>query len=172
MSRLRGSRGHTMIELLVSMSLLAVVMGAITTFWVSFNKTERTNQDQAQSMSQARNGSERIARQLRNLASPTDSQPEAVDYADDYDIVFRTVDATGAGTLNRRNVKRVRYCLSSSSDDGGTIWAQEQTWNTSVPPANYPSIGSCPDNSWGNKAAIAQDIVNRELALPLFGYTP
>jgi len=167
MSGFSDSRGHTLIELLVTMSLLAVVMGATTTFWVSFNKTERINQNQNEAQGQVRNGTEQISRQLRNLASPNDNAPEAIDFADDNDLVFRTVDPTGTSATSR-HIKRVRYCLSDSSNGSENLVAQEQK----DPPANYPSTSTCPNGAWGGYTTVAQDIVNREQSQPVFTYTP
>ena len=110
MSRVAGERGHTLMELLVAMSLLSVVLGAVTSAFVAFNKNERVNEKQNESQDEARNGIERVSRQLRNLASPKDNDPAAIDYASDYDIVFRTVDSSKAGgSSNDRNVNSVRY---------------------------------------------------------------
>ena len=63
---------------------------------------------------------DRIARQLRNLASPTPARPEAVDMAAAYDLVFQTVDPAGPNTgANLANVRRVRYCLDSGNPSNG-----------------------------------------------------
>jgi len=173
MSRVASERGHTLMELLVTMSLLSVVLGAVTSAFVAFNKNERVNEKQNESQDEARNGMERVSRQLRNLASPKDNDPSAIDYASDYDIVFRTVDSSKeAGSANDRNVKRVRYCLSPSTAGTETLWSQEQKWTTTDPPDDYPSTSTCPSDAWGNQTSVAQYIVNREGNRPVFGYRP
>jgi prepilin-type N-terminal cleavage/methylation domain-containing protein len=173
MTRLADNRGHTLIELMVAMSLLSVVLGATTSAFVAFIKNERVNETQNESQDEARNGIERLSRQLRNLASPKDNDPAAIDYASDYDLVFRTVASSKAGgSENDRNVKRVRYCLSPPKDGTEILWAQEQTWTTQEPPATYPSTSTCPSNAWGNQTEMAQSIVSREASRPVFSYSP
>jgi len=172
-TRLAENRGHTLIELLVTMSLLSVVLGAVTAAFVAFSKNERVNEQQNESQDEARSGMDLISRQLRNLASPKDNDPAAIDYASDYDLVFRTVDAKKAsGSQNDRNVKRVRYCLSTPSNGSEVLWAQQQTWTTKDPPDTYPSTSSCPSSDWGNQTEVAQYVVNREADRPLFSFRP
>src|SRR5205823_887029 len=70
----------------------------------------------------ARQAEEAIARDLRNLASPTPSQPQAVDRAGGRDLVFKTVDPVGPNAgQNTANVERVRYCL----DSAGRLWRMQ-----------------------------------------------
>ena len=53
-----------------------------------------------------------MAKELRNLASPSTLNPQAVEKATDYDLVFETIQPTKPGaSLNDRNLSRVRYCL-------------------------------------------------------------
>ena len=174
MRRLKDNRGFTLVELLTTMSLMIVVIGATTSAFVAFNNNERVNRLHNESNDQARTAVERVSRQLRNLASPIDNFPRAVELAEDYDMVFRTVDDTPrpAGSLNERNIKRVRYCLSPEVGGSSELWMQEQKWVTADPPASYPSTASCPSGAWGNKAVVAQDIVSRAKKDPVFSYTP
>ena len=109
--------------------------------WPQAQLTERQNDVEPA----ARQATDRLARQLRNLASPADvittstsTQPKSVDRNLPYDLVFKDVDdgAPRRPTLNRANVRRVRYCLQTSSHLGGgfasptrgVLWMQTQTW--------------------------------------------
>ena len=84
-------------------------------------------QDRSDNQDRTRQGIDRIVRELRNLASPTQEKPEAVDLAGAYDLVFQTIDALGPNSgLNAANVMRVRYCLSSATDNG-LLHRQTQT---------------------------------------------
>ena len=173
MSRLRNEGGWTLIELLVTMSLMGLVFTATLTLFVGFHRNERVNRLQNESQDQTRQTVERLTRQLRNLASPIDNDPNAVEVAQDNDFVFQTVDPLKpGGSLNDRNIKRVRYCLSPSAAGSEKLWSQTQTWTSPNPPPVRPSTASCPDSDWGNQTVVTQDLVNREKSEPVFGYSP
>jgi hypothetical protein len=127
-------------------------------FVASVERTNRRNDTQHQ----LRTGLDEMARQLRNLASPTPNQPQAVDKATPYDLVFQTVDPTGPNAgANTTNVRRVRYCLDAG-DPSATLWMQGQTWTQSTPPA-APASGACPDPDarWTTTGKFGDGVVNR-----------
>jgi PKD domain-containing protein len=102
-----------------------------------------------------------MARQLRNLATPTALQPNAVALASPYDIIFETVAPTGTPpAANPQNIEFVRYCLDSST---GKFWTMEMPPATITASTVAPSApGSCPGGAgWSNARVAAQDIVNR-----------
>jgi prepilin-type N-terminal cleavage/methylation domain-containing protein len=173
MRRLGDQRGWTLIELLTTMSLMGLVFGATLTLFVGFHRNERIDRLQNESQDQAHQSIERLTRQLRNLASPRDFDPAAVELALPNDFVFKTVDPLKPnGTENDRNIKRVRYCLGASSGNKEVLWAQQQTWTTPNPPPTIPSTATCPSAAWGNQTVITEDLVNREQNESVFGYTP
>jgi hypothetical protein len=89
------------------------------------------------------------------------------------DFVFRTVDPVKPnGSLNDRNIKRVRYCLAQSSGNSEVLYSQEQTWNAPNPAPTFPSTASCPDGAWGGSRELARDVVNRENNEGVFSFTP
>lgn len=158
-----GQQGFALTELLVTMAIFMVVMFAtLNTLDVFTKQSERTNQRNDTEQS-ARVTVDQMARRLRNLASPTPSQPLAVDKATDYDLVFQSVDPAGPNTgQNLTNVRRLRYCLNSANPASGTVWLQTQTWvGSTTPPA--PSTASCPDNDprWATTGIVATHVVNR-----------
>lgn len=170
----RGQAGMTLIELLVSMALITVVVMATMTAFVSFNKNERVNRLHNESTDQARLTIERLSSQLRNLASPKDNHPEAVEKAEPYDLVFLTVDAIKPGDSNNaRNIKRVRYCVGTVSGGKASLIRQQQVWKDPNPPPSYSTTG-CPNSTWGNSVIVASDVVNTAEAtpVPVFTYTP
>ena len=174
MSARRGEAGFTLIELMLSMAMVTVVMMATIQAFVSFNKNERVDRMQNESQDEARLTMERLTSQLRNLASPNDFSPKSVEKAEPYDIVFLTVDAIKpVGSLNARNIKRVRYCVGTVSGGKASLFKQQQTWNVQTPPPSFSTAG-CPNNTWGNSVEIAQDIVNTAQAtpVPVFTYDP
>ncbi len=161
----RGERGEvSLTSVLVACTLLVVVLGATLTLFEGFiakagDATRRTDSQDA-----ARTAADRIARDLRNLASPTPNQPEAVDRASGSDLIFKTVDPVGPNSGdNATNTKRVRYCLDSAS----RLQEQTQTWTTATVPA-VPSGTACPATGWTRTMIAAADVVNG--AVPVFTY--
>ncbi|MDQ3629842.1 MAG: hypothetical protein M3417_00915, partial [Actinomycetota bacterium] len=160
-----GERGEvSLTSVLVACTLLVVVLGATLTLFEGFiasagDATRRTDSQDA-----ARTAADRIARDLRNLASPTPDQPQAVDSASGNDLVFKTVDPAGPGSVaNATNTKRVRYCL----DGAGRLQEQTQTWDDLIVP-DPPAGTACPAAGWTRTTIAAQNIVNG--AVPVFSY--
>jgi hypothetical protein len=130
-----------------------------------------------ESQDQARLTLERMASQLRNLASPTDYVPASVEKAQPYDLVFLTVDAVKpVGSLNARNVKRVRYCVGPVVNGKAPLIRQEQTWQAVDPPPSYATTtcSSSGAGGWEKTQIAATDVVNtaQTPTVPIFEYTP
>jgi hypothetical protein len=172
-SRLRDQRGTaTLSELLVAMVMFSVVLGAVIGIYTTFLKTNSDLQKRDIAQDGARTAADRLARQLRNLASPTQSQPQVVDVAQPYDLVFKTINPSGAGTApNTANVERVRWCLNTADPNNELLYMQSQTWSSANPPA-VPSTSSCPSGAWGNQQVLADHLTNRSggQSRPLFSY--
>jgi hypothetical protein len=151
--------------LLVAMTIFMAVLGATLTTFEAFDSqaagiTRRTDAQDA-----ARRAADRIARDLRNLAGPTQFLPEAVDLAGPSDLVFNVVDdVKPAGSLNKANVKRVRYCLDAPR---GVIWQQEQRWTQASRPA-MPETSGCPAAAWGAATQVSANVTNS--TRPIFTY--
>ena len=186
MSRLRRQDGFTVIELAVAASISLVILGlsmtVIISLWTQAKRTERHND----AMQQVRQATDRLSRQLRNLASPSDTitaatsaQPKSVDRNLPYDLVFKDVDegALTSPTLNPANVRRVRYCLQTSgavpiagggvaSPSRGVLWQQVQRTSATVQtlPAAAPGDLSCPGSGWDSSRLMADSITNRQPA--------
>lgn len=170
----RTQEGFSLIELLVAMSIVTVVVMATISAFVSFHKNERVNRLQNESQEEARVTVERLSTQLRNLASPIDNQPKSVEKAEPFDLVFLTVDAVKPlGSLNARNIKRVRYCVGELVDGKAPLLRQQQTWVAPNPPPAFSTAG-CPNASWGGATVVAGDLVNTAQAtpVPVFAYSP
>ena len=149
-----------LIQLLVAMSIFAAVLGATLTTFQSFDALSRRTVDRAASQDSARTSVDRLVRDLRNLASPTINQPQAIDKASDYDLVFQTVDPIGPNTgANAPNIKRVRWCLDMSNPSNEKLYIQDQKWVTLAPPA-VPSTSGCPGTGWGSTSIMASNITN------------
>lgn len=168
-SRIRSERGFTLVELLVGVTVMLGAAGAILTTLTEFEGTTRNNAIQNDAQQEARRALGEISRELRNLASPTNELPQAVEKATGSDIVFLSVgEVRPGGSLNERNTRRVRYCHDSAAR---TLWRQEQTWTSATPPASPPTP-ACPSapsqGGWSAATAAASHVSNA--ARPVFVY--
>jgi len=150
--RLADEAGVTLVEMLVVLVVSAVVMGATLTTFTQFEQTTGSNQMLNDAQNQVRVGLGGLARELRNMASPTNELPRAVVVAEDSDLVFQSVSST--------QTRRVRYCYSASAKE---MWRQVQH-----EPFTFPASGSCPDMAWGSQRAAVDNVVNG--VRPVFSY--
>jgi hypothetical protein len=160
-ARLNDERGEMgLIQLLVAMSIFAAVLGATLVTFQNFDTLNRRTVDRASSQDSARTSADRLVRDLRNLASPTINQPQAVDRASDYDLVFQTVDPVGPNTgANAPNIKRVRWCLDMTTPANEKLYVQDQKWTSLATPA-MPSTSACPGSGWSSTTVMASNVTN------------
>lgn len=161
----RGDRGEiSLLGLLVATILsLGVLVSVLDTFDRAEAKVVATT-SRNDSQDSARTAGDEIAAALRNLASPTPDQPQAIDRATAFDLVFQDVDPLGPNSgANTANVRRERWCLS-----GTTLYGQRQTWTTAAVPA-MPSVAACPGTGWGSTRVVAERLTNGA-SRPLFTY--
>lgn len=173
MRLVRDQRGEvSLTELLVACAVMLFVCGAALTSLDTFGRVDRTSNERLASQDEARTALDRLSRELRNLASPTPEQPQAVDRATPFDVIFQTVDPNGPNSgSNTSNVRRVRWCLPAT---GTTLYAQTQTWTTGTPPATPTTTvcGPAATGGWQTSRAVARDVVNRRggQERPLFAF--
>ena len=171
--RLRDEHGQmTIVELLVSMTIFIVVLGATLLTFQTFDTLNRRTVSRSASQDSARTSVDRLARNLRNLASPTIEKPQAVDKATPYDLIFQTVDPVGPNTgANAANIKRVRWCLDPTDPTNEKLYVQEQTWTTQSTPT-VPASSSCPSSGWTTTNILVSNITNNYggQARSLFSY--
>lgn len=155
----------TLVEVLIVSVLMLVVLGATLTTFNTFERKARDNQNQNEAQDQARRALDLMARDLRNLASPTPDVPLAVDVAQPQQLIFQSEGKTKpAGSLNAQNTTRVRYCLNTTSN---ILFRQIQTWTTVASPA-VPA-GACGVTAgWSSTLAVTTDVANA--ARPVFAY--
>jgi prepilin-type N-terminal cleavage/methylation domain-containing protein len=164
-SRLHGEDGFTLVEVLLVSVLMLVVLGATLTTFNQFERNVKTNDMQNQAQEQARRGMDLMARDLRNLASPTPDEPDAVETHEADDVIFQSEGKDKpADSLNAQNTTRVRYCVNAGE---GTLYRQIQTWKTELaPPA---PVTECGDSAgWAKTMPVAAHVVND--ARPVFTY--
>jgi type II secretory pathway pseudopilin PulG len=169
-ARLADERGVTLIELIVAASMSMIIFGATLTVFAGLQKTQTQTIEHNERQQEARQAIDRLTRDLRNLASPSDYNgpnagmaPRGVERNGKYDLIFKTVDGeTGATATNSSAVMRARYCFDGSNPGRGRLLLQQQTaatFTTTVPPAT-----ACPDPGpqWtGSPRVVADHLSNR-----------
>lgn len=160
----REQRGVSLPELLLSMVLMLIVLGATLTTFTNFESDSARAAARNESQDAVRRNVGQIARELRNLASPNATTPQAVERAGSTDLVFQTVDPVWPGgvTQNAGNVRRMRYCLEGGAP--ARMWMQWQTWTQSTPPA-LPADTACPGAGWTGQQVVAQGVTNGSRAV-------
>jgi type II secretory pathway pseudopilin PulG len=158
---LRNERGQmSLIEMLVAISIFGGVLGATLFTFQTFDQLNRRTVSRASSQDSARTSVDRLARGLRNLASPTIEKPQAVDRATAFDLIFQTVDPNGPNAgANTANIKRVRWCLDTSNPANEKLYLQEQTWLTLSTP-DPPSGTGCPASGWTSTSILVSNVTN------------
>jgi type II secretory pathway pseudopilin PulG len=163
--RLANEDGFTLIELLLVCVLMIVVLGATLTTLSSFQTNASVNERQNDAQDEARRSIDGLARELRNLASPVNYDPDAIKRFEADDLIVQSVGETRPpGSSNSRNTQYVRYCYDQAND---VVYRQELTWTSSTAP-DVPGATPCPGDGWGNQQVVAGEITND--ARPLFTY--
>jgi type II secretory pathway pseudopilin PulG len=165
---MRRQAGYTLVELMIGMTLSLLLITVSLMIGTNAIKNRDAVERQNEAQQQARLAVDRIARQLRNLASPTDlvdptkNQPLSVERNGRYDLVFRTVEDVGGATSNNpTGVKRVRYCLDASNPSASKVWRQEQPPSAVASGSGPPADLNCPGTGWTSRRIVAEHVVNR-----------
>jgi type II secretory pathway pseudopilin PulG len=162
---LRREDGMSLVEVLIVSIMMLIILGATLTTFNNFERGARDNQNLNEAQDGARRALDLMARDLRNLASPTPLQPLAVDVKDPQDLIFQSEGKVKpAGSLNAQNTTRVRYCLNTTSK---ILFRQIQTWTTAVAPA-IPTSACGANGGWNSTMAVATDVTNG--TRPVFTY--
>lgn len=164
-----SERGEINLVGLLVASTLALLLMTSTLAILNGTQTEgEVLAGHADAEQRVRSATDLLADLLRNLASPTPDQPQAIDRATPYDLVFQDVDANGPNAgQNTANVRRDRWCLTP----GGVLYQQRQTWTTAAIPA-VPSTAACPGSGWTTTTVMADKVTNTSggQSRPVFTY--
>jgi type II secretory pathway pseudopilin PulG len=166
-SALPDERGFTLVEAVLVLLLMTIVLGATLTAFDSFTRTAHVNEKQNDSQQEARRALDQIARDLRNLASPTDELPLALDVAKDDEIIFQSVYKTKDTPSNSYNTRRVRYCLNQTSQQ---IIRQTQVNPGAAVPTTTACAKGASSGSWTPGVIVAAHVVNG--SRPVWFYNP
>ena len=158
-SRLADERGLTLTEMLIAAMLMLIISSAALTSLEQFTRISKTSDSRLDQQDRVRTAMRGMVRNIRNVAASPE-RPDIIEYADGYDLVFKTVHDGAAAGANTMRLERVRYCLDSGNRNSATMRQQTQTWTSATPPA-IPSTATCPSADWGGSRVVAQDITNR-----------
>jgi prepilin-type N-terminal cleavage/methylation domain-containing protein len=165
----RGESGLTLIELLVAMAIATVVFGAVLTALDAFQSNNRFDLLRNEAQDNARNATDRLARELRNVAAPTTGSAGALEQVvtqteeekgKPASVAFQTISSSAQKGENTTGATRVRYCLNDSTPSNEILWRQVQTWESKIAPS-IPSATSCPAEGWTSGTQLVQHITNR-----------
>jgi prepilin-type N-terminal cleavage/methylation domain-containing protein len=177
MRRLRDQRGLTLVEMLVTMLIATIVLGATVDSWARFLHKSSTNSKLQDQQDNARTAIDRLAKQLRNLANPTTASQSTIDTAEDFRLIFQTTDP---------GKKWVMYCLDRTNVASEILWYQVAARSSAVTTAmrsGCPSAATTDPGGTTNywlptvKRRLAISVTNaavsstRPSASPLFNYT-
>jgi prepilin-type N-terminal cleavage/methylation domain-containing protein len=167
MTVMSDQRGFTLIEMMLVTLLMAVIMGATLTAFDEFGHNARENERQNEAQDETRRALSRLARELRNLASPTAELPRSLELALPQDIIFQEVHNTRDAGANEYNTRRIRYCLDSTN--GRLIRQYQVNPGQTVPATTACAVGAS-GNGWSPGVVMARDVVNG--ARPVWTFSP
>jgi prepilin-type N-terminal cleavage/methylation domain-containing protein len=139
---LRRERGYSLIEMLIVLSILSVVMGALTTLFVQASNAEVDMNNRFQAQQDARLALDTMRREVHcaSLATPTGSSSSVTITLPSWTNPDGTSShcKTGSGSVTwcTRNVATDRYALYrvvGSSCTGGVKWADYLVPTSSAP---------------------------------------
>ncbi|HEX6459762.1 MAG TPA: prepilin-type N-terminal cleavage/methylation domain-containing protein [Thermoleophilaceae bacterium] len=161
--RLRDETGFTLPEMLVAMIMFAIILLATLSVFDTSTKVSAANTQQNDAVEESRVAVDQVARQLRNLASPT-TPLSTIDTAAPYNLIFQTDDP---------NKTWVRYCLvmngSGPKAKGNLYYASSAASTLTAAQTN----STCPGTGWDSVKVVAQDVTNRTNGQdrPVFTYS-
>jgi hypothetical protein len=139
MSRLRDDSGFTLMELLVSMTLMMIIVGATLTVLEMVQRQSADATVRVDSRDQIRTTLDRLIKPLRGAV---ETSAGMVEYVSATEIVWQSVGATvpAAGATNATGMQRNRLCLDTGT---GKLYLQTKSWTTTAPalPVTPPQCG-------------------------------
>jgi prepilin-type N-terminal cleavage/methylation domain-containing protein len=127
MTRFRSERGYTLVEMLTVLVIMGVVMGGLTTVFVSATNSETDMNNRFQAQLTARLALDKMRREVHcaSVATPTGSSSSVT-------ITLPSYCKTGSGSITwcTRSVATNRYALYrvvGTTCSGGVMWADYLT---------------------------------------------
>jgi prepilin-type N-terminal cleavage/methylation domain-containing protein len=131
--RVRRDEGYSLIEMLIVLSIMGIVMGSLTTVFVTASNAELDMNNRFQAQLTARVALEKMRREVHcgSVATPSGSSSSVT-------LTLPTYCKTGSGSITwcTRNVATNRYALYrivGSTCTGGVKWADYLAPSSSAP---------------------------------------
>jgi prepilin-type N-terminal cleavage/methylation domain-containing protein len=119
----RGERGYSLIEMLIVLSIMSVVMGALTTVFVQASNSELDMNNRFQAQQESRLALDKMRREVHcgSVATPAGSSSSVT-------LTLPAYCKTGSGSITwcTRNISTNRYALYrvvGATCSGGVKWA-------------------------------------------------
>jgi type II secretory pathway pseudopilin PulG len=161
---MREESGMTLVEILVAVTIMLIVMFATLSSFDAFGRRNQINNRQTDAIERLRLVADRMAKQLRNLASPTNSSTFTIERAQSDDIIFQTFEPTK---------RRVRYCLPSAASGDERIYFMTQAPGPGGTTPALPTTTQCGlgiGGGWDTIQRVGDNVVNRRTGDALFNY--
>jgi prepilin-type N-terminal cleavage/methylation domain-containing protein len=113
--RLSSERGYSLVELLVTLSILALVMAGLTTVFLSGSKAEKRLNDRFRAQTNARIAIDRLRRELRSACGTGTSGSTLVQFAFSSNCAGGTVTPTVTWCTSGAGSKYALYRIASSA---------------------------------------------------------
>jgi prepilin-type N-terminal cleavage/methylation domain-containing protein len=133
LGRLRAERGYSLIEMLIVLSIMGVVMGSLTTVFVTASNAELDMNNRFQAQLTARVALDKMRREVHcgSIATPSGSSSSVT-------LTLPSYCKTGSGSITwcTRSVATNRYALYrivGSTCTGGVKWADYLAPTSSAP---------------------------------------
>jgi hypothetical protein len=165
MSRLRDEAGISLVELLISMSLMVLILSA--TMGV-VELVQRQGADAAVRVDSRDEIRVAMDRMIRPLRTAVETPAGMVEAAGPFDLVYQSVGDTSpaAGQVNSTALQRVRVCLDTTT---GKLYRQTKTFTDVAPALATPPCGSTASGDYTTAKLLGTNITNG-VSRPLFTY--
>ncbi len=160
---MNSNRGFTFIETLVTITIFALAMGAVSGFIIMGYRTQSYTLEQSAAIAESRKGVETMVKEIRE-ARPGDDGAYIIEKAEDFQFIFYSDIDKDAAT------ERVRYFIQGTDFKKGVIKAtgsppdypleQEEITTISSYIRNAPPIFEYYNGDW------PEDTVNNPLSTP------
>lgn len=161
---MRDDSGFTLVELLISATVMTVILLATLSVTDAFQKHSSEARVRLDSRDNVRNAADRIVKRIRSI---TEAPNGMVEVADPTDLVYQIVGGTqpGGTDVNKTGTQRLRYCLNTTD---GKVYRQATTW-TGAAPALPSQPQACPSTAYDSTSTVLAQTVSNG-ARPLFTY--
>jgi len=164
-ARLKAQSGFTLVELLISATVMLVILLATLSVTDAFQKHNVEARVRLDSRDRVRTATDRIVKRIRSAVEAPNGMVEVAGAAD---LVYRVVGGTapGATDTNKTGAQRWRYCLNTAD---GKVYRQQTSW-TGAAPALPAQPQPCPSSTYAPTSTVLAQDVSNGAGRPLFTY--